>query len=348
MQSIGFDLHKVHSQICVLDQEGAVLEEVRIQTSRERLAAVFGPRPSACVLLEAGTEGEWVAQCLEQLGHEVIVADPNYGAMYATRSRRVKTDRRDARALAEALRQGLYRRVHRVSPEQRQHRMELNVRRALVGMRTGAISLVRSLLRQQGLRAKSGAAEGFLRRLEELDLPQPLARTLHPLLVVLKSLNEQIAACDAVVAAMVRGNAELERLCTVPSVGPVVSSTFVAVLDTPSRFESAHQVEAYLGLVPREHSSGEQTRRGRLTKAGSSELRSLLVEAAWSIWCWKRPQTEPLWRWAEKIARRRGKARAIVALARKLTGILFALWRDGTVYDAQRLIHQQVVSQATV
>jgi transposase len=156
MESIGIDVHKVNSQICVVGENAEVLEERRIQTDRERFAAVLGKRPKARALLEASTESEWVARCLEELGHEVIVADPNFAPMYATRSKRVKTDRRDARTLAHACRLGAYRRAHRTSEEQRSVRAELAVREGLVRARTRYISLVRSLLRREG----SGCAAG--------------------------------------------------------------------------------------------------------------------------------------------------------------------------------------------
>jgi len=105
MDFIGFDLGKVASQICIITAEGELLE-YRIKTDREQLAKLLGGRPQARILIEAGTESEWVARYLEQLGHEVVVADPNFAPMYATRSRRVKTDKRDARTLAEACRLG--------------------------------------------------------------------------------------------------------------------------------------------------------------------------------------------------------------------------------------------------
>jgi transposase len=112
MDHIGIDVHKVESQICILTEDGKVIEQ-RIRTQRERFAAVLGKRPRAKVLIEASTESEWVARCLEELGHEVIVADPNFAAMYATRSRRVKTDKRDARTLADACVLGAFRPAHR-------------------------------------------------------------------------------------------------------------------------------------------------------------------------------------------------------------------------------------------
>jgi transposase len=125
----------------------------------------------------------------------------------------------------------------------------------------------------------------------------------------------------------------------VPGVGPVTAASFVATLDTATRFGGAHQVQAYLGLVPRERSSGKVQHKGRITKAGNRRTRSLLVEAAWAVWHRaKRTEAMPLRIWANRIARRRGRRIAMVALARKLAGILFAMMRDKTVYEHERLI----------
>src|SRR6185437_14357644 len=151
MDTIGIDLHKRESQLCIVAPDGTVTER-RIATSRERFTAVLADRPPARILLEASTESEWVAQHLEALGHMVIIADPNYAPMYATRARRVKTDKRDARALAEALRLGAYRVAHRLSPERRHVRAELAVREALVRTRTRYIALAKALVRRDGLR----------------------------------------------------------------------------------------------------------------------------------------------------------------------------------------------------
>jgi transposase len=145
MDHIGIDVHKKESQICILGAEDAIIER-RVRTTPERFADVLGDRPRARILLEASTESEWVARCLERLGHEVVVADPNFAPMYATRSRRIKTDRRDARALAEACRLGAYRPTHRLSDAQRHVRGRLTVRDALVRTRTGYISVIRARL----------------------------------------------------------------------------------------------------------------------------------------------------------------------------------------------------------
>ena len=144
MEYIGIDVHKNQSQICILTQAGELVQ-MRIQTERSRFAAVLGERPRARILIEASTESEWVARCLEELGHEVIVADPNYAPMYAQRSRRVKTERRDAEALAMACGLGAYRPAQRTSDKQRQVRA---VREALVRSRVRWIGLIRALLRR--------------------------------------------------------------------------------------------------------------------------------------------------------------------------------------------------------
>src|SRR5215467_6491593 len=204
VEHIGIDVHKKESQICILGEDGQVVVERRVRTEGDRLAAVLGGKAKSRVLIEASTESEWVARCIEALGHEVIVADPNFAAMYATRSKRVKTDRRDARALAESCRLGAYRRAHRTSEEQRRVRAELAVREGLVRTRTRYISLVRSLLRREGIRMRSGAASSFSARVGELSLPQWLAAEIAPLLAVMEKLNEEIRAADDRIAKRAR------------------------------------------------------------------------------------------------------------------------------------------------
>jgi transposase len=334
---IGMDLGKKESQIAVITEAGELVEQ-RIRTERVRLQEVFGAGSRAKILIEAGTESEWVARCLEELGNEVIVGDPNYAPMYSQRDRRVKTDRRDALALAEACKLGAYHRAHRTSDEKRHMRAILAVRDAVVRTRTRYIGLVRPLLRREGFRVRNGNVETFVRRVEELVLPEHLRSEITPLLALLGSVNEQIQALDKRLAGMVREDEVAKRLTTVPGVGPVTAVSYISTLDQVERFGSAHKVESYLGLVPAEWSSSEIEHKGHITKQGNSRTRWLLVEAAWCILGRaKRPATAPLREWADRIAARRGSRIAAVALARKLAGILFAIWRDGTAYDVSKL-----------
>ncbi|MCY1074305.1 IS110 family transposase [Archangium lansingense] len=332
MEYIGIDVHKRDSQVCILGEGGEVVLEQRIRTQRERLGELLSKRPKARVLLEASTESEWVARCLEELGHEVVVADPNFAPMYATRSRRVKTDKRDARSLAEACKLGAYRPAHRTSDAKRHMRAQLAVREALVRTRTRYISLVSALVRHEGLRIADGEAESFVKRVAALSLPGRLMAQVAPLLSLMQHLNEQIAFMNGVLERVAQKDEQVSRLCTVPQVGPVTACAFVSAVDEPARFSGPHQVEAYLGLVPGEKSSGEKQHRGPITKTGNSRVRWLLIQAALSLLRVKRPETAHLREWAEKIAARRGKKIAVVALARRLAGILFAMMRDGTQY----------------
>ena len=333
MDTIGLDLHKRESQLCILTDDGEVVER-RIVTSRERFTAVLGGQPRARILLEASTESEWVARHLESLGHEVIVADPNFAPMYATRRRGVKTDRRDARTLAEACRLSAYRAIHRASAAQRHVRAQLAVRDALIRTRTRYVSVVRALTRRDGLRLASGGPEHLEAKLAALPLAPPLQAEIAPLRVVLAPLNAQIDHADAQLAATAAGDPLFARLRTAPGIGPVTAVAFVATLDDVRRFRTAHQVEGYLGLTPREYSSGERQQRGRISKTGNPRMRALLVEAAWRVLRTKDPAAAPLRAWADGIAQRRGRSIAAVALARRLAGILYAMWRDGKDYRA--------------
>jgi transposase len=180
MEHVGIDVHKHESQICLQTEHGEILE-LRILTLRDRLVKVFSDRPHGRILIEASTESEWVARCLEELGHEVIVADPNYAPMYATRSRRVKTDRRDAQALMDACRQGTFRRAHRSSESQHRVRALLAARDNLVATRVREIGLIRALLRREGLRVGTGSAGNFAKRLAEVELPDWLGDVVAPI-----------------------------------------------------------------------------------------------------------------------------------------------------------------------
>jgi transposase len=329
------DLHTRESQIRIVDEAGAVVLDKRVRTTRDRLVAVFVRFADLRILLETGTESEWVAQALETAGHAVVVADPNYAPMYGELHRRVKTDRRDVAALAEANRRGWYRPAYRRSAAQRATTQWLGVRRQLVTMRAEAVVLVRTLLRQEGYRLPTGSTAHTPARVARLELPAALRAQLMPLVVTITQLSEQIAGLDAEVAALAAADPVVTRLQTVPGVGAVVALTFRAHVDDVTRFASAAQVSAALGLVPREDSSAERRQRGHITKAGPSTLRSLLVQAAWA--CWRSRHSGALRRWADGVARRRGRRIAVVGLARRLSRILYALWRDETTFRPSAL-----------
>ena len=172
-------------------------------------------------------------------------------------------------------------------------------------------------------------------RLARLVIPPGLTETLAPLQRTIAQLTTEIATIDTRLTAQAADDAVVQRLQSVPGVGPVVALTFRATLDQVKRFTHAGQVSALLGLVPREDSSAERRHRGHITKAGPRELRSLLVQAAWA--CWRSMGSGTLHAWVERLAARRGRRIAVVALARRLSRILYAVWRDDAAFDVTRL-----------
>ena len=329
------DLHMQYSQIRIVDETGVVVREQRVVTSRERLVKAFEGLGPMRILVETGTESEWVAQALEAAGHGVVVVDPNYAPMYGAVQRRVKTDRRDVAALTEANRRGWYRPAHRTSAAQRPVRQALRARRQIVQMRSGAVALIRSLVKQEGYRLPRCGAERVPARLATLSLPAALTAILAPLVRMIETATTAIGTMDEQLETRAAADPLVQRLQTIPGVGLIVALTFRAQLDDIGRFRHAGQVSAALGLVPREDSSAERRHRGHITKVGSRELRSLLVQAAWA--CWRSKQSGTLRAWVEQLAARRGRRIAVVALARRLSRLLYALWRDGTTFDVKKL-----------
>jgi transposase len=328
------DLHKRDTLIRLLTAEGQVTLDRRVPTTREQLTAVFRGRPRARVLVESSTESEWVAQTIEACGHEVVVAAPGYALMYGHRDPHIKTDRRDVAALAEACRLGIYRRAHRVCAAQRARRRALKVRELLVRQRTALINFLRAEVRHEGLRLRSCAAESVVRQYRTLAVPAALADSLALVIAALDDLNDAIAATTAALTATAAADPIVRRLQTAPGIGPITGLTFRAVIDDVGRFDDARGVAAYVGLVPKEDSSGSRQRKGAITKAGPTGLRALLIQASWVVWR-QRKSGGALHAWVERLAARRGKRIAVVALARRLARILFAMWRDGNDFRVQ-------------
>jgi transposase len=210
------------------------------------------------------------------------------------------------------------------------------MRDSLVSARTKVINTVRGWLRGQGRRLGKGSSPTFAKRVRALcgaDLPDYVERQLR----VVETLTAEIGDADKALEHQAEQDEICRRLMTVPGVGPVTALRYVAAIDDIGRFATAHQVESYLGLVPGENSSSDRQQRLSITKAGPSALRWVLIQAAWALrrLC-RQPAAVPLQLWAHQVELRRGKRIATVALARKLAGILYAIWRDGTEYDGRR------------
>jgi transposase len=214
------DLHARSSEIRIVDAEGRVLRHRKVKTTRAELVTAFQGYGRMRILVEASTESEWVAQALEDADHEVVVADPNYGPMYGTLRRCVKTDQRDTDALCEANRRGWYRPAHRVSRAQRTVRQRLAIRRQLVRIRTGLISQLRAVLRQEGLRLPQGSSTTVPSRVATMALPPLLQGVVQPLLDALSALTPIIGRETRQLETVADRDPLLRQLQTVPGVGP--------------------------------------------------------------------------------------------------------------------------------
>lgn len=330
MEHIAIDLGGRESQVCVRDAAGEIVEERRLHT--RSLAGYLRKRPAARVLLETCAEAFWLADAAIESGHEVRVVPSTLVKALGVGARGLKTDRRDARTLSEVSARIELPSVHVPSHHARRRKALCGSREVLISARTKLINHCRGWLRTQGQKIRSGDASTFAVRMQELDkeLPEHVVRVA----CVVQALSEQIGELDKELTEIAKNDELCVRLMTVPGVGPVTAVRFVAAIDQIERFSSSHAVQSYFGLVPGERSSGDSKQRTSLTKAGSADVRRVLVQAAWAAW--RHRHTHPMVVWAKQIAQRRSNQVAVVALARKIAGILYAIWRDGTRYDASR------------
>jgi transposase len=287
------------------------------------------------VAFEACREGWYVAQRLSEWGHEPVMVDTTRVKQLGIGQHGRKNDRIDAEVLATALISGRIPQAHILSPARQELRLELSVRRSLVATRAQYVTSIRGMVRARGGSIPDCKTCDFLDKLRGVALDEQAQRHIEPLRAALEVLTRQIAEMDLRIEELCEQEPVIRRLMTVPCVGSVVAAGFVSVIDEAGRFRNAHQVESYLGLVPSEDSTGGRRRLGAISKAGNPYLRSLLVEASWTLL--RKKDSDPLARWARQLARRRGPRIAVVALARRLAGVLWAVWRDDTVYDPQRV-----------
>lgn len=230
--------------------------------------------------------------------------------------------------------------AHVLSPHRRQLRRWLGVRRSLVEARANLVTTLRGLAREQGLRFPSCPSENFAKNFRNGKHPAELSALLEAGLETLEVITAELDGVERKLVELCAGEPISQLLTTAPGVGLTVASAFVSVIDDARRFRSAHEVESYLGLVPSEDTTGGRRRLGAINKHGNPYVRALLVQAAWSLWR-TAGASDPLRLWTDAIAERRGRRIAVIGLARRIAGVLWALWRDGTVYDPTHLACSQ-------
>ena len=336
--TIGLDVGDRRSVAIVIDAKGEEVEELKIASTKAGIHSAFGSRPACRVALEVGTHSPWMSEFIASFGHEVIVANPRRVRLIGESGK--KTDRVDAEALARLARVDpklLFPIKHRKN-ESRQHLMVLRSRDAVVSMRTKLVNHVRHQVKVFGERMPSMSTPAFGKKAPE-HIPEMLRPALMPVLEEIQNLTKQIRLYDADIERLCSEQyPETARLRQVTGVGPLTALCFVLTLESPTRFKRARDVGAYLGLTPRQHESGGSAPELRITKAGDRTLRRLLVSCAQYILGPFGPDTD-LRRWGLELAGRghkNAKKRAVVATARKLAVLLFALWITPTEYIACR------------
>lgn len=333
MRKVALDLGAKKTTYCEV-ADGRVVQRTTV-TQVESLEPLLGPdQPPATVAIEACREAWYVHDLLSRWGNHVLLVDTTRSKQLGVGRHGRKTDRIDAEVLARAVEEGRIPLAHVLTPERRELRRLLNIRRYLVEARAQGVTTARGVARESGVKLPNCDSANFSTHVRKRVTAEPQLQVIEPLLKMLDALTEQLANVEVALARLLAAEPVIQKLSTVPGVGPIVAAVFVSVVDDAKRFHRAHQLESYLGLVPGENSSGGKRRIGAITKKGNPYLRGMLVQASWSLARSASPD-DPLRVWFEATAERRGKRIAVVALARKLAGVLWALWRNDTVYDPQ-------------
>jgi transposase len=322
------------SHYCVLNEERDVMEEGRMQTTEASFGKHFGGESRMRIAMEAGTHSPWASRLLRKLGHEVIIANPRkIGAITGSES---KNDRNDAEKLARFAAQDP-KLLSPIEHRSEQRQLDLNLikaRATLVRARTMIINALRGLVKSAGGRLPSCSTECFVERAGPL-IADSLRTVCAPLLAQISTLNLRVDELDQHIAKLDKKYPEIKILRSVPGVGPVVASCYVLTLDRPETMENNRQAGAFLGLRPRQSQSGDSDPQRGIAKTGNTYLRSLLVQSAQYILGRFGPDSA-LRRWGLTLAARggkRGKKRAVVAVARKLAVILHSMWRNKQLFQ---------------
>ena len=329
----GIDVSLERSSVCVVDAAGKIVREAKVASEPEVLVSFFRQLglPVARIGLEAGPLSQWLHAGLTGAGSEAVLLETRH-VKAALSAMVVKTDRKDARGIAQLLRMGWYRPVHRKSPPAREVRALLVGRKLLQGKLLDVELSLRGILRGFGLKLGIVSRGRFVARVRELVAGQPmLERVAEPMLRAREALRAEYQVLHRAVLAIVREDAVCRRLMTVPGVGALVAVTFASAVDDPGRFKRSRAVGAHFGLTPKKYQSGETDVTGGISKAGDAMVRTALYEAA-NVMLTRAGKFSTLKRWALEVAQRRGMRRAKVALARKLATVLHRLWVDGSEF----------------
>lgn len=327
------DVSLKETAICIVDQDGHLVQECFVPTEPEDIATYLNKmaRRFERVGLEAGNLSPWLYHSLTGLGFPVICIETHH-AKAALQAQKVKTDRNDARGLAQIMRTGWFKRVHVKSDASQKLRVLLNNRRCLLDKRLDIENQVRGTLKVFGLKTGAVGKAGYEARIHELiEGEQELQAYILPLLVARQALLVQERALDKIIREIARRDPVCLCLMSIPGVGVLTALAYKSAIDNPHRFGKSRDVGAHLGLTPRKYASGETSYDGRISKCGDAFVRAHLFEAA-KVLMSRVTKWSALKAWGLKIARRSSMKNACVAVARKLAVIMHRMWVEGTSY----------------
>jgi transposase len=329
----GIDVSLERSSVCVVDATGRIIREAKVASEPEALVDFFRRLGLSLtrVGLEAGPLSQWLHAGLAEAGFEAVLLETRH-VKAALSAMVVKTDRKDARGIAQLLRMGWYRPVHRKSPPAQEVRALLVGRKLLQAKLRDVELSIRGILRGFGLKVGEVSKGRFAARIKELIAGhEMLEAVVGAMLQARDGLQAEFMRLHRRMLAIVRGDAVCRRLMTAPGVGALVAVTFKTAVDDPGRFRTAKAVGAHFGLTPKRYQSGETDVTGGISKAGDAMVRTALYEAA-NVMLTRAGKFSTPKRWGLEVAKRRGARRAKVALARKLATVLHRLWVDGSEF----------------
>lgn len=330
---VGIDVSLEKSSVCVMDHTGRMLRETKVASDPDTLAAFLAGlgHPVTLVGLEAGPLSQWLFAGLRQAGFDAVLMETRQ-VKGALKAMPVKTDRRDAEGIAHLLRMGWFRPVHCKSASAQEVRALLTARKLLLGKMLDIELGLRGVLRGFGLKMGKVSRGRFAARVRELVVGNPmLEHVAQAMLSAREALGAEMTALDRRARAHAREDATCRLLMTAPGVGVLTALTFKSAVDDPGRFRSSKMVGAHFGLTPSKHQSGEKDVTGAITRAGDGMARSTLYEAATALLT-RTKAFSSLKNWGLAVARRRGRKRATVAVARKLAVILHRMWVENSTF----------------
>jgi transposase len=335
--TIGLDIGKNIFHLVGLDKRGAIA--LRIKVSRGQVERRLATVPHCLIGLEACSGSHHIGRQLAALGHDVRLLPAQYVKPFLKGH---KNDYRDAEAIAEAVQRPTMQLVDIKTPEQMDLLALHRVRSRLVSQRTGVINQIRGFLLERGITARQGPSA--LRQMlptvlgsRSDSLSPRVSRLVADLAEDWRRLDERIATVSAEINELAKQDDHCQRLMTVPGIGPLIASAVVAAIGTGGGFKQGRDFGAWLGLVPRQESTGDRTILGRISKRGNKYLRTLFVQAAHVVLARRPHRARPgLWPWIEAAARRLHRNILAIALANKLARIAWAVLARGHSYQPMR------------